>query len=455
MKGFIICAAAFAVSATATAQIRLTPPDPAADKLVAEALKQTPEMTAARASAEAAQRRVVPAGTLPDPFASFTYQNDGRSLSLGKAEGSFLGVMLSQPLPWPGKLSLAETAAESEAREIRAGVIGRAELSIESRVRNAWYDLLLARATDGLIHERQQASANIEETVRQRYAAGLAVQQDVLRAQVELARLEESKASLQATIASRTAELNRLLGRPQDTAIDMTAELPSIAATPDANGVVSAVHARSPELAAAKQGIETNRLKVSLAKKNFLPDFVVNAGSMYRRSFEMGPMWQIGAGVSIPLWIDRRQKNQLGEAEALLEVRTAESDRVVRELELRTRERLAQLDAANRVAVLYHDKIVPLDQLSLESALASYTAGKVPFITVLDALNSLYSDRAAYLARLDEAAKWRVAVDEASLEPTAMAAGPSMPSPGAAMPATPTPAAPAAARSGSAMTSMR
>jgi cobalt-zinc-cadmium efflux system outer membrane protein len=433
LKRFIICAAALAVCAAGSAQVRLTPPDPVADRLVAEALKQTPEITAARANAEAARRRIIPARTLPDPSASFSYQNDGRGLSLGKAEGSFLGLMLSQPLPWPGKLSLAGKAAESEAREIQMGTVGRAERSIEARVRDAWYDLLLAHATDRLIEDRRKAAGQIEETVRQRYAAGLAVQQDVLRAEVEVARLDEAKASLQATIVSRDAELNRLLGQAQDTPVEASGELPAIASAPETAAVVNAVMARSPELAAARQGIETGRLGVALVKKSFLPDFVVNAGSMYRGSFEMGPMWQIGVGISIPAWVDRRQRNQLGEAEARLDVRTAESDRVSRELELRTRERLAQLEAANHVAALYHDKIVPLDEISLESALASYTAGKVPFITVLDALNTLYSDRALYLGRLTEAAKWRVAVDDASLEPTAMSGTPAMPGAGPSM----------------------
>ncbi len=450
----IICAAALAVSAVANAQVRFAPADPAADRLVAEALKQTPEIVEARANAEAARRRIVPAKTLPDPSATLNYQNDGTGFSLGSQQGSFLGLMLSQPLPWPGKLSLAGKAAESEAREIETGVVGRTELSIEARVRNAWYDLLLARATDRLIDDRRKAAAQIEETVRQRYAAGLAVQQDVLRAQIELVRLDEAKASLQAEITGLTAEINRLIGWPQDSSIETSAALPAIAPPPGTAAVIRAVDSRSPEIASARQGIETGRLGVALAKKNFLPDFVVSAGSMYRGAFAMGPMWQVGVGVSIPAWIDRRQRNQLGEAEARLDARTAESDRVARELELQTRERLAQLDAANRVAALYHDKIVPLDEFSLQSALASYTAGKVPFITVLDALNTLYGDRATYLSRLDEAAKWRVAIDEASLEPTAVGTGPSMPSSGSAMTPAAAPAT-SAAPSGGATTSMR
>ena len=77
------------------------------------------------------------------------------------------------------------------------------------------------------------------------------------------------------------------------------------------------------------------------------------------------------------------------------------------------------------MATLYRDRVLPLDELSLESALTSYQSGSVPFITVLDALNALYNDRTLHAGRLAEAAKWRVAIDEASLQNTAMA-GPTM-----------------------------
>ncbi len=450
--GFVLLAA----TAAPAQQVRLAPNDPAADRLVREALQKTPEIDAARAALEAARRRVEPARTLPDPSASFTYQNDGRTLSLGNAEGSFAGLMLSQPLPWPGKLGLAGRAAASEAKEIEAGPVNRTALTIEARVRNAWYDLVLARALDRLIEERRETARQIEATTRGRYAAGLAVQQDVIRAQVELARIDELKAAQRAAIASRLAELNRLLGQPQDAAIDTAAELPAIASIPSTGDIVASALARSPESAAARQGIESGKLRVAIAKKNFLPDFVVSGGSMYRGNFEMGPMWQVGVGVSLPVWVNKRQQNQLAEAQARVAEQTAQTDVVGRELELRTRERIAQLESANDVATLYREKVVPLDELSYESALASYRAGKVPFITVFDAVSSLYSDRASYLGRLAEAAKWRVAIDEAALQPTAMSGAPSMPSGGgAAASGMSTQAAASGSSSTSATTSMR
>ncbi len=409
------------VAAVAIAQpARLAPPDPVADRLVAEAMGNAPEIGEARAALEAARRRVDPARTLADPSASLVYQNDGRSVSLGKAEGSFVGLMLSQPLSWPGKLALAGKTSASEASEIQAGMLSRAALAVEARIRNAWYDAVLARALDRLIEERRATAKQIESTARDRYVAGLAVQQDVLRAQIELTRIDELKASQRAVIAGRLAELNGLLGRPQDAALDTASELPPVVPLPEAATVVSSVLARSPEAAAAQRGIETGRLRVEMAKKNFLPDFVVSAGSMYRGNFSMGPMWQAGVGVSLPVWTNKRQQNQLAEAQARVAGQSSETEVIRRDLELRTRERLAQLETANEVALLYREKIIPLDQLSYESALTSYQNGKVPFITVFDAVNALYSDRATHLVRIAEAAKWRVAIDEASLQSISM-----------------------------------
>lgn len=437
----IVLVALFASAAVAQASgMRVAPHDPQLDALVAEALAHAPEIAAGEAYVEAARRRIAPARTLADPFISTTYQNDGRAFSLGSREGSFLGLMVTQPLPWPGKLRLAGDAAESEVRELEQGSVGRTRLTLEARVRNAWYDLVLARAIDRTIEDRRRAVSQIEASVRERYAAGLAVQQDVLRAQVELALLDEQKAGQAAVIASRQAELNALTGAPHDRLITTPDSLPYDAAPQPPEAMLAAAAARSPELAAARQGIRTGNIGVARAARNVLPDFSVSAGSMARGNFEMGPMWQVGVGVSLPLWIDRRQHNQLAEAEAIVRGRTADSEVVVRELELRTRERIAQRDAALRIAALYREKVLPLDELALESALASYGAGKVPFITVVAALDALYRDRAACAGQLAASAKWRVAIDEASLQPAAMSARPMDRSPMAAAGGAPVPA---------------
>jgi outer membrane protein, heavy metal efflux system len=397
--------------------------DPVLEGLVAEALEKNPDVAASAAAADAARFRIAPAKTLPDPFLAFNYQNDGWAFSLGERDMTFLGVMVSQPLPWPGKLRLAGEEAALRAEEVATGEVGRTRLAIEARVRRAYYEYLLAQELLALIEQRGQSWGAISEIARSRYAAGLGVQQDALRAQVEVLRLDESRADQRALLANRRAELNRLLSRRQDAPIETDQRLEFRPQVPELPALLAGARERSPELAALSRGIDAGGSRILLARKEFLPDFVASGGPMYRGGLD--PMWQAGLGVTLPIHTGSRQKARLAEAEAELRSARGRASSAALELELRTRERFENLDAALRVARLYREGILPTDQLSLESAVASYRAGRVPFVTVLEALNSLYADRALYLTRLAEAEKWRVAIDEADLQPTAaMAAAP-------------------------------
>jgi outer membrane protein TolC len=396
--------------------VRAVLPDPALEALVSEALEKNGDVSASVSAADAASLRIEPAKTLPDPFLSFNYQNDGWAFSLGQREMTFLGATFSQPLPWPGKLRLAGEEATLRARQVEAGPVQRTRLSVEGRVRRTYYDYLAARESLALVEERDRSWREILDVARDRYAAGVGAQQDVLRAQVEVLRLDEARADESARVANRQAELDRLLGRPQDGAIDTDQHLEFRTEVPSLADLLTAARIRSPELAALDRGIEADRSRVVLTKKQFMPDFVASGGPMYRGGLD--PMWQVGLGMTLPIHVGSRLKPRVAEAEAELRSDEDRSSSSALELELQTRERYQNLDAALRVARLYRDAILPTDQLSLESAIATYRTARVPFVTVLEAINTLYADRALYIARLADAEKWRIAIDEADLQPT-------------------------------------
>ncbi len=420
--------AALLAAANAAAQNSPAPPpaaratfsDPLPEMLVAEALEKNPDVAASVATSEASGFRIVPARTLPDPFLSFNYQNDGWAFSLGERDMTFLGAMFAQPLPWPGKLRLAGEEAALRAEEVKAGTVGRTRLALEARVRRVYYEYIFARGLLSLIEDRGRSWRGISEVVEERYAVGLGAQQDVLRAQIEVLRLDEARADQGARVANRRAELNRLLGRPQDSPIETDQRLQFRPEVPPLAALLAAVRDRSPELAALARGIEADHSRVLLTKKSFLPDFVASGGPMYRGGLD--PMWQVGLGVTLPIHVGSRQKPLLAAAEADLRSDQNRLSSAALELEFRTRERFQNLDAALRVARLYREGVIPTDQLSLESAIAAYRTGKVPFVTVLEALNTLYGDRALYLARLADVEKWRVAIDEGDLQTAAMPA---------------------------------
>jgi outer membrane protein, heavy metal efflux system len=396
---------------------RATLPDHVLEDLVSEALAKNPDVAASAASAEAAGFRIAPAKTLPDPFLAFNYQNDGWAFSLGVQDMTFLGVVFAQPLPWPGKLRLAGEEAALRAEEVQAGTVGRTRLAVEARVGRTYYEYLLSLAQLELVEKRSQSWREISAITRERYAVGLGAQQDVLRAQVEVLRLDQGRADLTAAVANRRTELNRMVGRPQDAPLETDEHLEYRSEVPALETLVEAVRRRSPELSALSTGIEADRTRVSLAKKDFLPDFVASGGPMYRGGLD--PMWQVGLGITLPIHVGSRQEPRLAAAEAELRADGSRRASAALELEFRTRERFQNLDAALRVARLYREGVLPTDELSLESAVASYRTGKLPFVSVLEALNTLYADRETYLERLAEAEKWRVAIDEAELQPSA------------------------------------
>lgn len=375
--------------------LQIVLPDAALDRAVNEAIARAPETTAARADTEAARRRIEPARTLPDPMASLTWDGDRKMVS----------AMASQTLPWRGKLALNARAAEEEADAVEASETRRAALAIEGRVRNAYYDLAVAHAVHHLLDERRKTAQEIEEIARSRYATGLAQQQDVVRAQIEIVRVGEQLNAQDAILIARAAELTALVGH--DVA---PAEIPFDEKIPPVEELIYIALQRNAEIAGARASVDAAKTRVELAKKNLLPDFVVSAGPMVGSSAKtIG----VGAGITLPIFAARKQRNQIAEAEARLTAENAGIDALRRDVTIRTRDRAASLEAATKTAILYKDKLLPLDEISMQSALSGYQAGKLPFIAVLDALHMLHDDQVAHLTHVVDAAKWRVAIEEA------------------------------------------
>ncbi len=416
-----------ALLAAPPAQLRAQPDgtDATLDALVAEALANNPDVLAAAESATAAEARPEQARSLPDPMLSLQYTNDGWRPTLGEMQMTTLALMGSQTLPWPGKRGLRAAIAQSDAA--RAGEsVERARLTLAAAVKRAFWGLALARETLDLLAEQHQISRSAEAVARGRYVVGQGTQQDVLRAQVEVTRYEQQRVEQQAELAVREAELNRLLNRAADAPAPETPRLVLRPRAVELAALWAEAEARSPELRAAALAREREELAARLARKDFRPDLTVQAGYMNRGGLD--PMWQAGVGLNLPVFRGRRRA-AVAEAQARGRGAARAAEAVRAELRFRTQERAVQLRAAEALARLYTEGLIPQGRLAYEAAIASYQAGKVPFLTVLEALSSLYADRAGQLRVVAADERIKAALDEASLEPTSempAAAGPGM-----------------------------
>lgn len=390
--GALLLAASLAAGAARAQEAFPLTDDPLLAVLVAEALEKNPELRAAEQAAAAARARIPQASALPDPMLGVGYQYGGRRL--GSDDDTFVGFTLSQAFPFPGKRRLARSVEAKEA-ERAATPLARARLTLVARMRRGYTDLLLARENLALIDDQEEAGKGIEAVTRSRYAVGLSEQPDVLRAQAELARLDQMRIHEKGEETAAVAELNRLLARTAGSPIPTTPSLRSVAEVkprvPSLEDVVRRIEEKSPELAGARLAVERSRAALDLARRNLKPDFVASTGYFNRGSIPA--MWSVDLGLVLPLHQGAKQRQAIVEAEARLREAEATVEAVRLKARAMAERNLAEFDAALREAEAYSHGVLVVDGLAAEAALANYKTGKLPFVSVLEAYNTLYRDR--------------------------------------------------------------
>jgi outer membrane protein TolC len=323
-----------------------------------------------------------------------------------------LGFMVSQALPYAGKRDLRAGLATSQARQAEPS-LARARLTLEAAVRRAYYGLVLARELQGLTSDQRELWQQIEVVARARYAVGQGAQPDVLRVQTEVTRIELRAIEQAAEADVRLAELNRLLARPLGTPIATPGKLGLAPIAASADDVLADARSVSPELRGAALVIETNTAAAALARRDLKPDFSIQGGYMNRGGLDA--MWLAGVGMT---WPFNKKARESAVAEA--EIRAKGGGHVVEsvglQLAYRTRERYTRAKAIEKLVALYDGGIVPQDQMTVEASLANYQTGKVPFVSVLEAMTALFADRWARAGMVADHAKLRASLREASLD---------------------------------------
>src|SRR5437667_992597 len=203
------CLFAFAL-ASAQAEERVFGPR----DLISELLQRNPEIQAARSRFEAATKRPSQAGARPEPTASVTNFGVGHPFSrLNASEFSYQGFGVSQEFPFPGKLALASEEAKREAEGIQQNYRA-VVLDVTARLKVAYYEWLTVNKAIELTRKHSDLLSRFEEIARNRYTVGKGLQQDVLKAQLEVSTLEQQFAMLDEKRQRAEAEIASLLASP-------------------------------------------------------------------------------------------------------------------------------------------------------------------------------------------------------------------------------------------------
>jgi outer membrane protein TolC len=350
-------------------------------------------------------------------------QNDGfTSFEVGRADTSYVSVMASQTLPWPGKLDLQSRQAELSVLEARQA-LARVRLATEAEVRRAHLDLVLVRRLLVVIQQLEATWQVASNVARVQYQSGTGAQADLLRAELSLQRLKQRRIALGAQEVSRVQALNRLRNHPLDepiaTAQALTA-LPSLE-VPTVSFSAERALARSPELADARLGITRAARASAIAERSGYPDLTVGAGVMFRGA--LPPMWQVTLGAPVPLFSGTRRSHAAAESRALRAASTSQIAELEQLIRWKSKERETAFAALRDRVASYEQGLLPISKAAAENALIQYRAGKAGFTSVLEANADYLADEEGALMAIAAAHRLLIAEAEVDLGPTPVADG--------------------------------
>ena len=345
-------------------------------------LEANPMLQAARFSASAAGERIGPAGALPDPQLQFGLMNRMASDFGSTMDPMTMNqVQLMQMLPWPGKLGGARLAARHNAGAASADAKEQARM-LAVQVRTTYTDVAYADRALDVMQGTQALLRQFLEVSTTMYAVGNAVQQDVLRAQVEVARMSEDITRMAQERVAMAARLNALLGREAATPVGAL-ELPEPGNDlPDADSLIARALEARPALIAGAERVAAAQASLSAARRELYPDFQV--GFQYQSRPAFPNMVSLMVGVNLPIFAGSKQLAMRKEMAAMRDMSQAELVNLRNETAARIIETRARAVQDRNLVRLYRTSIVPQARAAVQSSLASYQVGRVTFMQLID-----------------------------------------------------------------------
>jgi cobalt-zinc-cadmium efflux system outer membrane protein len=337
------------------------------------------EIAAVRARVRAAEARPAIVSALADPMIAPSL--DHLPFMLGGADVS---VTVEQTIPLSSVRSHRRAAALADVDRLRAQA-RRTTLDVGWDAARAFLMLQERRRTAALIGEQQVLARDVVTAASARYASGSAPQSDVLRAEVELARLGAAARAIEGELRAAEAMLNTSLAIDPDRPVPPLVDHVVSQAPPSWAAIRSALASR-PELAAGRAEIARAEADVLVMRDMFKPMATIRTGPSSTMSDGKG--WMAMVGVTLPIWRGRLRAG-VAEAEAMRAMSAADLRAMTRMVEGDAAAAVAQVQAALvRRSALASD-VLPRARLVIEPAVAGYASGQLPLVGVIEAVQAL------------------------------------------------------------------
>jgi outer membrane protein TolC len=357
------------------------------DDLITEGLEQNPEILSFKKRMEASRAAVPQAGALDDPMLTLGVDNvpiSDPSFDEFLPTSKVLGI--SQKVPFPGKLSLKEEVADAAAGTAEAMYQDKISEVIR-RVKVAYFELyFIARSIQ--INERNRGLLKgLAEVAATKYSVGTGLQQDVLKAQVELSKILDELIVLRQKKETARARINTLINRLPQSPLPDPGELVMTEFSLTMEELQEMALGSSLPLKAMDQVIASNQAAVGFARKQYYPDFNLSLAYKQREkgdNFEGDDWFSAFVSVNVPLYFKKKQDFGVIEAESNLARAHSKYVEVKNKVFFDLKDTYEEIKKGEELIHLYKEGFLPQAKQSLDSAISGYQVDKVDFLTLVD-----------------------------------------------------------------------
>ncbi len=382
--------------------------------LIAEVLERNPEIARMQRLAAVAETKAPQLRALPDPVAALTLFVLAPETRTGPQR---LSASLSQKFPWFGKLALRQQAALYMAAAARAEV-EKVRLDKLTQTRRLAHQLVFLDAYEAIVKAERRTLVRYEKTTQARYAAGTGLQQEIVRLQAQITRLDTRLLEILERRSGLLADLNRLRDRPAGTSIDGLGTHQPIEPRFDVTALRRMARSHRPELVAAEARLAAGSVLVSLAEKSFRPDITLGlsytavegrddtAGRLNPPDDNGDDILALMGSLNLPV---RRKKLEAGLQEAQASRWVSEEDKraILADIESTLGDLTTRMPLLFEHLSLLESVLHKQAREALRSAETAYSTGRLNAVDLLDAEVVLFEVQiAAARTRADLAVAW-------------------------------------------------
>ena len=352
----------------------------------------------------------VAAGTLPDPKINVglanlpidTFDFDQEAMTQFK-------VGVSQMFPRGKSLEIKKKQLEIIGQRFPSQRENRlAEVAVT--VSQLWLDAYKAQESIALIEKDRPLFEQLADVAEASYssAIGRTRQQDIVRAQLEITRLDDRLTVLKQKEEVAKEKLSQwlsdqfMVGSEETynavnfSMLNLPQELPDIQmlktnlymSNKENNPqLLYDYFSQHPSVLIIDNKIEATQMGVELAKQKYKPEWGVNASYGYRDDDQSGndraDFFSVGLSLDVPLFTGNRQDKQVESAESKAKSITTEKWLMIRKMIADFEKSRVQFIRQNQRKKLYFERLIPQMHEQAEASLTAYTNDDGDFAEVV------------------------------------------------------------------------